>query len=135
MREESGLENLGELTPAKILAQCALYSNMVAGLLWYIGPIGCVSRVEADILMYIDRAYSGRKIYGVTPDRDIKYEPYYFHHDESRMGLRAGRRYGCDVDEFSPVFKRLLDIERNRKTPTLNIVVLGRTMLHLFAGS
>ena len=49
MREELGLGKLGELTPSKILAQCALYSKMVAGLIRYIGSVGCVSRVEGDI--------------------------------------------------------------------------------------
>ena len=65
--------------------------------------------------MYIDRAYSGRKIYGVNSDRDIDSEPYCLRHDESRMGLRAWRSYGCEIDEFSPVSKRILAIERSRK--------------------
>ena len=67
--------------------------------------------------MYIDRAYSGRKIYGVNSDRDIDSEPYCLRHDESRMGLRAWRRYGCEIDEFSRVPKRLRAIGRNRKNP------------------
>ena len=75
MRDESGPGNLGELTPVKIIAQCALYSEMAEGLLWHVGSIGCVSRVEADMLNYIGRAYSGLEIYGVTSDRGIESAP------------------------------------------------------------
>ena len=66
---------LGELTPAKILAQCALYSRMADGFLWHIGPLGRISRAEEDITMSIDLAYWVRKQYGAQSDTDREDAP------------------------------------------------------------
>ena len=38
-----------------------------------------------------------------------------FRRDEARVDLCAGRGYGYEIDEFPPVFIRLLAIGRNRK--------------------
>ena len=81
------------------------------------GAIGFVSRVGEDIITNIDLAYSGSEIYGATSDRDTESEPCCFPREEVRRDLRDGRGYECDIDEFPPVSKCLIAIERHRRNP------------------
>ena len=117
MRDGPDMAKIGGLAPAEILAQCALYSKMVAGLLRNIGAIGCVSRVEADILNHIDIVYYRCAIYGVTSDSHMQSEHGSSLSGDVRMDLHDGGGYGCDIAESSPVFRCLIDMGRLLKKP------------------
>ena len=84
-------------------------------MLWKIGEIGCASRVEGDILEFVDRAYFAHKKYGETADRDNDAAPRLPEEQERAGDSSDGRVFGFEVDEISPVYTCLLAVERDRR--------------------
>ena len=99
-RDGWGLSRLGESTLAKILAKCALYSKMVDGLLWHIGPLGCIYRVGEDIIKFSDPSYLGRRKYCATPDRARESGLDFFIRDKPPDDLCSERVYEFELGEF-----------------------------------
>ena len=89
------MDKLGEVTPARMLSQCASYSKMADGVaLGYRAPMIHIAG-RGDIIKFIDPAYRGRKKYGATQDRDRETGPDFVLRNKPQMTLAQNAYMGA----------------------------------------